>query len=166
LHTALIFLKVTDLEIPPKKKNRLHKRSPNILPNKVYLYKLNSMSKNKKIIIGIFSILPFLLFVFYLVSMISFFIYFFRDVAVNGERPEDMIFSGMADMVGMIVTMVLLGLLSLGVMVYFIIHTINNQLITGEERLVWILVFIFVGMVSFPIYWYMRIWRGPELNTA
>jgi len=116
--------------------------------------------------IGIFSFLPFLLFVFYLVSMISFFIYFFKDVAVNGQRPEDMIFSNIADMAGIIVTMVLLGLLSLGVMVYFIIHAINNQLITGEERLVWILVFIFVGMVSFPIYWYMRIWRGPELNTV
>ena len=124
------------------------------------------MSKNKKIIIGIFSFLPFLLFAFYLFSMVSFFIHFFRDVAVHGDRPEDMVFSNMADMVGMIVTMVLLGLLSLGVMVYFIVHAINNHLITSDERLVWILVFIFVGMVSFPIYWYMRIWRGPEIKTA
>jgi hypothetical protein len=70
-------------------------------------------------------------------------------------------------MAGMIVTMVLLGLLSLAVMVYFLVHAINNQSINSDERLVWILVFIFVGMVGFPIYWYLRVWSTPEvLNTT
>lgn len=124
------------------------------------------MSKSKKIIIGIFSILPLLLFVVYLVSMIGFFIHVFRDVSINGERPEDLLYPTFANMAGMILTMVLLGLLSLGVLVYFIVHTINNPLLKSDERLVWILVFIFVGMVGFPIYWYMRIWRVPEVNSV
>ena len=125
------------------------------------------MSKNKKILIGIFSILPLLLFVVYLVSMVSFLIHFFSETAIHGKEPEDFFYGGFANIAGMIVTMVLLGLLSLAVMVYFLVHAINNQLLKGDERLVWILVFIFVGMVSFPIYWYMRIWRTPEvLNTT
>ncbi len=125
------------------------------------------MSKNKKILIGIFSILPLLLFVIYMVSMVSFFIFFFRETAVHGKDPEDFFYTGFGNMAGMIVTMVLLGLLSLGVMVYFLVHAINNQFLKSDERLVWILVFIFVGMVSFSIYWYMRIWRTPEmLNTT
>ncbi len=125
------------------------------------------MSKNKKILIGIFSILPLLLFVVYLVSMVTFFIHFFREVAVHGEGPEDFFYSGFGNMAGMIVTMVLLGLLSLAVMVYFLVHAINNQSINSEERLVWILVFIFVGMVGFPIYWYLRVWSAPDvLNTT
>jgi len=125
------------------------------------------MSKNKKILIGIFSILPLLLFVIYMVSMVSFFIYFFREAAVSGKDPDDLLYPGFANMAGMIVTMVLLGLLSLAVLVYFLIHSINNQALNRDERLVWILVFIFVGMVTFPIYWYMRIWRTPEvLNTT
>ena len=125
------------------------------------------MSKNKKILIGIFSILPLLLFVIYMVSMVSFFIYFFNQTAVHGKDPEDFIYAGFGNMAGMIVTMFLLGLLSLGVMVYFIVHAINNQSLNRDERLVWILVFIFVGMVTFPIYWYMRIWSTPEaVNTT
>jgi len=125
------------------------------------------MSKNKKILIGIFSILPLLLFIVYMISMITFFIHFFNETAVHGKDPEDFFYAGFGNMAGMIVTMVLLGLLSLAVMVYFIVHAINNQFLNRDERLVWILVFIFVGMVTFPIYWYMRIWRTPEvLNTT
>jgi len=124
------------------------------------------MSKNKKILIGIFSILPLLLFVVYLVSMVSFLIHFFSQIAVRGKE-YDLFYAEFSNMAGMIVTMVLLGLLSLGVMIYFLVHAINNQFLKSDERLVWILVFIFVGMVSFPIYWYMRIWRTPEvLNTT
>ena len=125
------------------------------------------MSKNKKLLIGIFSILPLLLFAVYMVSMVSFFIHIFRETAISGKDPEDLIYPGFANMAGMIITMVLLGLLSLGVMVYFIVHAINNQLINRDERLIWILVFIFVGMVTFPIYWYLRIWQTPKvLNTT
>ena len=124
------------------------------------------MSKNKKILIGIFSILPLLLFVVYLVSMVSFLIHFFSQIAVRGKE-YDLFYAEFSNMAGMIVTMVLLGLLSLGVLIYFLVHAINNQFLKSDERLVWILVFIFVGMVSFPIYWYMRIWRTPEvLNTT
>jgi hypothetical protein len=125
------------------------------------------MSKNKKILIGIFSILPLLLFAVYMVSMVSFFIYFFRETAVHGKEPDALFYSGFSDMAGMILTMVLLGLLSLGVLVYFLVHAINNQFLKSDERLVWILVFIFVGMVGFPIYWYLRVWKTPEvLNTT
>jgi hypothetical protein len=99
--------------------------------------------------------------------MVSFFIHFFREIAITGKRPEDLIFPGFINMAGMIITVVLLGLLSLAVMVYFIVHAINNQFLSSNERLVWILVFIFVGMVTFPVYWYMRVWKDPvAVNTA
>jgi hypothetical protein len=98
--------------------------------------------------------------------MVSFFIHFFKEIAVHGKE-YDLFYAEFSSMAGMIVTMVLLGLLSLAVMVYFLVHAINNKLLNSDERLVWILVFIFVGMVSFPIYWYLRIWRTPEvLNTT
>ncbi len=125
------------------------------------------MSKNKKILIGIFSILPLLLFAVYLVSMVSFFIHFFNETGLHGKEPEGIFYTEFGNIAGMIVTIILLGLLSLAVMVYFLVHAINNQFLKSDERLVWILVFIFVSMVSFPIYWYMRIWKGPDtISTA
>jgi hypothetical protein len=29
----------------------------------------------------------------------------------------------------------------------------------GTERVIWILVFLFAGLVGYPIYWYMRVWK-------
>jgi hypothetical protein len=51
--------------------------------------------------------------------------------------------------------------LSAGLLIYFIIHVINNKTIDSTERIIRILVFIFAGMVGFPVYWYMRIWKAP-----
>lgn len=50
-------------------------------------------------------------------------------------------------------------LFSFGLLIYYIIHVVNNKMIDSNERLIGILVFIFANMIGFPIYWYMRIWR-------
>lgn len=123
------------------------------------------MSSGKKIFIGIFSILPMLIVTFYLVSFISAMVYLYKDSA-RGVDPEDFFVSNFGSMVGFVLSMGLLGLLSLAVLIYFIIHAINNTQITSNERIIWILLFVFVGMICFPIYWYMRIWKSPQPAPA
>lgn len=123
------------------------------------------MSRGKKIILGIISFIPLLLFVIYLVTMVSFIIGFIREVDLHGE-PQDFPFGEAAGLVTLVVSSVLLGLLALGVMVYFIVHAINNPLINRDERIIWVLVFVFVGMVTFPVYWYLRIWRSPDTHPS
>ena len=43
--------------------------------------------------------------------------------------------------------------------IYYIIQVVNNQALDSTERIIWILVFIFAGMIGYPVYWYMRIWK-------
>ena len=62
---------------------------------------------------------------------------------------------------GMVAAIILLAMCSLGLLVYFIIHSINNKAIDSTERIIWVLIFIFAGMIGFPVYWYMRIWKAP-----
>ena len=119
------------------------------------------MNKSNKVLSGIFAFLPLVLLVVYLLSMVTFFVRFFQDVQLH-EGVEQFPVSGVASLAGIIISAILLGLLSLGVMVYFIIHALNNTDINRDERIVWILVFIFVGTVTFPVYWYMRIWKQKD----
>lgn len=121
-----------------------------------------AMSNSKKILIGIFSVLPLIFFIIYMGSIIGLMIDLFRDGAMNGSRGEDLIRPQFENMVGIVISAVVLGLLSLGVLVYFIIHAVNNQSINSNERIIWILIFIFIGMITFPIYWYTRVWKTPD----
>lgn len=117
------------------------------------------MSTSKKILLGIFSLLPMLFLVIYFVAFFSFFITMMR----NSHNP-DLFPEIMLEHIGSIIAFMLLMVFTkLGTLIYFIIHVVNNRAADGTERIVWILVFIFAGMIGFPVYWYMRIWKEPQI---
>ena len=93
----------------------------------------------------------------YLIVFFSFFISIFRHV-----HEEDVLPAMLAERIaGMVAAIILLAVCSLFLLVYFIVHSINNKTIDSTERIVWVLIFIFAGMIGFPVYWYMRIWKTP-----
>lgn len=105
--------------------------------------------------LGILSMLPLLLLLGYMVAFFSFFITIFKHAQQEDILPE-MVLAHIGWIAGI---GILLGLSMLGLLIYFIIHVINNKWVDGTERIVWVLVFIFAGMIGFPVYWYMRIWN-------
>jgi hypothetical protein len=119
------------------------------------------MSKSGKIIIGILTFLPFLLLILFLVNL-------FRIIAENipayGEQPHIDPRQIALMFIPMIMTVVLLSMLTLGLMIYYIIHCANNKNLTSNDRVMWILLFVFVGMIAFPVYWYIKIWK--DVPTA
>jgi Phospholipase_D-nuclease N-terminal len=118
------------------------------------------MTKSTKILIGIFSILPIILFGIYMILAFSMFFSIMQHPMQleDGNFPPSIFFRGM---IPAFIVALLMGLTALGLLIYYIIHVVNNKNIDSTERLIWILVFIFAGMVGFPIYWYMRIWKTP-----
>ena len=78
------------------------------------------------------------------------------------DKHEPEAYTVFATMTPLIITGILTGVLSLGLLVFFIIHMINNKKLDSTERLVWILVFLFAGVIGYPVYWYMRIWTEKE----
>ena len=119
------------------------------------------MTKNKKVLIGIVAFLPLIFFLIYMGTFISYILDTVRYEALGDgeELPTQFV----SNMIGIVVSAVIMGLLSLGVLVFFIVHCINNTVVTSDERIMWILLFIFVGMVVFPIYWYMKVWKQPTV---
>ena len=116
------------------------------------------MSRSSKLFVGLLSFLPIvLLFIFFvmLLRMFPAFVEWDHD-----PTPQEVfaVFSPLF-MVG-----VIMGMLSLGLLVFFIMHLVRNKNMDGTERVIWVLVFLFAGIVGYPIYWYMRVWKdepGP-----
>jgi predicted permease len=109
------------------------------------------MSRTGKILLGIITFMPFVFLAIYL----SLFFQFFFEILKHHTNAEDAFFQLMP-------SFIFIGLLlasKIGLLIYYIVHALNNPRIDGTEKLVWILVFFFVGTIGFPIYWYARIWK-------
>ncbi|MBX3256965.1 MAG: PLDc N-terminal domain-containing protein [Chitinophagaceae bacterium] len=122
------------------------------------------MSKSSKIILGIITLLPF----FFMAGYFLWFMSFFTKMSANiGTGDPDTVPRLMFENMGwMFLFIGMAMLISFGLMIYYIVHVVNNKKIDSNERLVWILVFIFANMIGYPIYWYMRIWKAEEYRSA
>lgn len=56
--------------------------------------------------------------------------------------------------------------LSLGMTVFHVIHAVKNQSLENNMRIVWIILFFFVGMIAEPIYFYLEVWKDKAANTS
>ena len=120
------------------------------------------MTRGSKILLGILSFLPFVLLIFYLGAIFTF-VTEMMAIQHTGEKPDPIFVWTRVS--GVIVWAILLGLLSLGLKIYYIIHAVNNKAIESSERLVWVLIFVFVGLIGYPIYWVLRVWGGPTTTA-
>ena len=91
--------------------------------------------------------------------IIAFFSFFLRVIPAIHDHQDELPREFMHYFIIVFISAIIMGLVSLGLLVYFLIHSINNPAVHKDERLMWILMFIFIGMISMPIYWYMRIWK-------
>ena len=115
------------------------------------------MSRSSKLFIGLLSFLPIILLLVLFFMLFRMFPQFF-EWEHHDPTPQEMFSTfGPVFILGII-----MGLLSLGLLVFFIMHLVRNKTMDGTERVIWVLVFLFAGIVGYPIYWYMRVWKeGP-----
>ncbi len=126
------------------------------------------MSRSKKVLIGILAFLPLLLGICILIFGLSL---MFNSIGTESSIPDNG--SGMITeywhlegFIALIAVVAIAIILQLGLLIYFIIHAMNNKRVKNEERIIWVLLFIFVSTIAFPIYWGIRIWpeEKPESN--
>ena len=121
------------------------------------------MSAAQKTLTGIAAFLPIITLVVYFIVFFSFFMDMLPYMHNHYEPEPEEFLPGIFLIV---LTAIIMGLVMLGIKVFFIIHSLNNRQVQGDERIVWILVFIFAGIVAYPIYWYMRIVQQPNTPAA
>ena len=112
------------------------------------------MAKASRIWLGIFTFLPIALIIAYMVA----FGFLVTDVILYGHEDQPLpLFSSMF---WLFLVMLAMGVISFGLLVYYIIHVLNSKL-DSTEKLLWIIIFLAGSIVAFPVYWYMRIWKEP-----
>jgi len=117
------------------------------------------MSKNGKILLGIASFIPTAFFIAYIIFFFTMFTSIFHQATQHpGQPPEFMMhyFGGMMLLIG-------LGIISsIGLLIYYLIHIINNPRLDNTERLIWVFIVIFANAVGYIVYFFMRIVNAHE----
>lgn len=112
------------------------------------------MSRGTKLFIGLLSFLP----IIGLIILFSFIFNLLPEI-IEWSNYEPDPYTVFETMRPLFIIGLCMGLLSLGLLVFFIMHLVRNKKMDSTERVIWILVFLFVSIVGYPIYWYMRVWR-------
>ena len=126
------------------------------------------MTKPAKIFLGIITFLPLVFgiccLVYYLLAI--------RDmIMLMPVSPDDSrrfaqsyishIFSGP------LVTFAILSFVThIGLMIYYIVHVVTYKVKTEGEKVMWILLFVFIGTIAFIIYFFMRVVPLPAPGIA
>lgn len=116
--------------------------------------KIFFMSRSSKLFIGILSFLPIVLLLVLFAMIFSLFPTFVEWDRYDPAPQE--VFSSFAPV---FIVGFGMGILSLGLLIFFIMHLIRHRGMDSTERIIWILVLLFAGIIGYPIYWYMRVWK-------
>jgi uncharacterized membrane protein len=116
--------------------------------------KSDFMSKSSKLALGIVSFIPLIL-----VGVIIFMIFNLFPEFIEWDKYEPDARDFFTAFAPIFITGLLIGLISLGLLVFYIIHLVNNKQMESGEKIVWIFVFLFAGTVGYPVYWFFRIWN-------
>jgi hypothetical protein len=114
------------------------------------------MNTAAKVILGIFTFLPVLLLILFFYNFFEIILHYAPDFnSGHIERPtrEEML----TMITPLFLYIILTSLISLGLLIYYIVHAVNNKNIDSSERVIWVLLFVFIGLIAFPIYFFARI---------
>ncbi|WP_445456357.1 hypothetical protein [Flavobacterium sp. HNIBRBA15423] len=116
-----------------------------------------NLTKTQKTLIGILHFLP-------IIGMIGYFVFFFSFFIGNIESLEKDSLEGNPPMaffrgfIGAFVILILTVLISLGIKIFDIIHlTKSNKNDTNNKILMWVLLFVFTGIISEIVYYFLEI---------
>jgi len=112
------------------------------------------MKSSTKFWLGIFTFLPL---VFVILFLCLFFTVFFDHIIElernGGEFPLEFISS----IFGFIVLIIIAAVISLGIKIYYIVHTNNKSEYDTNKKIMWTLILIFGGTVAAIVYYFIEI---------
>jgi len=115
------------------------------------------MTKTRKIWLGILTFLPIVFLIAYLVFFFIFFIGMFEDIQRLENNPNVFPSEFMANFAIMFVLIIVASFMSLGLLIYYIIHANNNAKNDNNKKLMWTLVLIFTSSIGSIVYYFAEI---------
>lgn len=123
------------------------------------------MNKPAKIVLGIFTFLPFLI----ILSTVSFGIYQIVEIYTSEEPFMPLLYLSYLGYV--IPFLFFYSLFYIGLGIFYIVNIIQSNYFDTEKKILWTVVIIALNGFSMPAYWYFHIWKDykrqhSELNPA
>jgi len=116
------------------------------------------LSKTQKILLGIFTFLPFFIFPFIFWQLFDAILNIVK-ISEHGEpEPREILIEVFA----FIFPIGMLAFCSLALLIFYIVHPLLHKKIQPAEQLLWVLLFIFLGIIAFPVYWVIRVWNNSN----
>ncbi|MDP3314184.1 hypothetical protein [Lutibacter sp.] len=112
------------------------------------------MKSSTKFWLGIFTFLPL---VIVIVSLALFFIVFFDHIIELERNRGDFPLEFIPSIFGFIVLIIIAGVISFGIKIYYIVHTNNKSENDSNKKIMWTLILIFGGTVAAIVYYFIEI---------
>jgi len=108
----------------------------------------------QKVILGIVTFLPFVLFPIFLWQL-------FHTIgsAIFLDNSDREFFYPVFSFV---FPAILTAIGAFALTIFYIVHVVLNKKLEASEQILWILLFLFLGILAFPAYWILRIWNNPK----
>lgn len=115
------------------------------------------MGHSKKVFLGILTFLPLILLLGYFVVFFKFFLTMMSNTSDNPFHQDEIPVMLFANFFWMFVLIGLSVLISLGIMIYYIIHANKNPRLDNNQKIMWTLILIFVNSIGSIVYYFMEI---------
>jgi hypothetical protein len=114
------------------------------------------MSKIKKTLLGVLTVLPPLYLVTFIVFFISMILTIDKQPASGGMPP---VFQAL--MIAHLLTILLMFCL----VTFYIFHVFNNNMIPQDKKVLWTILIFMGSFIAMPIYWYLFIWKDSVVSV-
>ncbi len=114
------------------------------------------MEKPTKILVGIATVWPFVYMLLFMLFMSSAFL--FLGNPGGGEPPLPFFLIFPLHLFTMLAIMALT--------VFYIVNVFRNERVEKDKKVLWAVVLFMGSMIAMPIYWYLYIWKEPDVKSA
>ena len=117
------------------------------------------MSTPAKILLGIFTLAPMFFGIWLLIDYIHLIKDMMLSLPVDAADQQAFVRNNMMHIFsGQFIMVCILAVVShFALMIYYIIHAVTHKIKSEGEKVMWILLFIFIGTIAFIIYFFLRI---------
>jgi hypothetical protein len=116
-----------------------------------------TLSKPTKVALGLLTVWP-LAYMCLFFAMIAFFMFTIMAAArSHGPAPEGIDFWFFVVFALHFAT----ALLTMGLMVFYIVHLFQTNLVANDRKVLWAIVLFMGGPIAMPIYFWLYLWREP-----
>lgn len=121
------------------------------------------MSTSKKIILGIFTVLPLVFGFLYFILFFSFFINI-TSGNIHPDLNEEQIPQFLQSFAPMFVMLFIAIIIGFVLLIYYLVHISNNHRLDSSQRLLWVLIIVFTSTIGQVAYFILEVWPDKPVQ--